>query len=230
MQLDILRSLCYNFSNAGDVLMNQSIRDWISCNRMQRQHLMSGAYAKTMVWPTAFKLAHERHWGQKRANNMTYLTHIASTVRILRSNGYADRDVILTIAALHDVVEDTNTTLAEIDEKFGATVAFGVDRLTEKDGLPKEEYFAGIFACPEAEVLGVPLVKLADRIDNLRTLTNFKNVDKVIRKIRETEEYICPHIAKYPILGCMLANELEVLKRNPSYAGHFEAKEFAVIR
>jgi (p)ppGpp synthase/HD superfamily hydrolase len=119
----------------------------------------------------ALRFAAERHHGQCMVeSDLPYLLHLTSVagevIAALPQEG-VDPDLAVTCALLHDTVEDTRTTVAEIVERFGPEVAEGVQALSKDPTLARELQMADslrrIRACPRA----VWLVKLADRVTNL---------------------------------------------------------------
>jgi hypothetical protein len=116
----------------------------------------------------AFRYAAFKHRDQKMGDGVTpYFSHVARVTWILRDLfGVHDQDVIVA-TILHDVVEDTSTTEAEIAAEFGPTAARYVSLLTKDESLPKKrrerEYDEKLKNAPEI----VKVAKLADIYDNL---------------------------------------------------------------
>ena len=144
----------------------------------------------------AYRLAEEAHTGQLRASGEPYFVHPYGVAMILTDLGL-DVD---TIAAglLHDVVEDTPVTLEEITDQFGAEIASlvdGVTKLSRFEFRTKEEQQAETYRkmfLAMAKDIRVILIKLADRLHNMRTLEHLKNPDKAIMKAKETLEIYAP--------------------------------------
>ena len=113
----------------------------------------------------ARSFATARHEGQ-RYGDQPYTVHLAATVAVLREYGIDDPELVCA-AWLHDVIEDTDATLAEVAARFGERVAALVAAVTDDDGdtraARKAEAYVRIAATP-----GATLVKLADRIANVR--------------------------------------------------------------
>lgn len=130
----------------------------------------------------AAEVATQAHHGQVRAGDGTvpYIAHPAEVAQILVQHGI-DRAPILAAAWLHDVVEDTALTLADLTS-FGPTVMDLVGRLTKRPGQSHADYYQRIWESREAT-----LIKLADRISNLRTYY-VKGLDKLQRYVAFTEQ------------------------------------------
>lgn len=144
----------------------------------------------------AFNVANEAHAGQKRKSGVDYIEHSLETAKILAEIGMESR----TIAAglLHDVPEDTTFTLEQVSKKFGVEVADLVDGVTKLGKIKlrgsREEYFLEnlrkMFLAMAADIR-VVIIKLADRLHNMRTL-NHLPVEKRERIARETMEIYAP--------------------------------------
>lgn len=136
-------------------------------------------------------MAEEAHKGQKRDEGTPYITHIVEVVKILKDEFMFDSYDYLTVAALHDVVEDTEYTYEDIKERFGTIIADYVNVLTKKDGQTMDQYIEGIHNFTYSNQ--VSMIKLADRLHNLRSLLNIQNNRKKLEKyILETEKYYLP--------------------------------------
>ncbi len=122
----------------------------------------------------AYSLAEAAHDGQLRSSGEKYITHPLSVASILLDY-CMDTDTICA-ALMHDVVEDTDTTLDEIRKKFGEDVALMVDGVTKIGQVPlntKEEQQAENIRkilMAMSKDIRVIIIKLADRLHNMRTL------------------------------------------------------------
>ena len=129
----------------------------------------------------AYALARQSHEGQHRYSGEPYIIHPICVARILAEMGMDKESVIA--ALLHDVVEDTDETLADITAKFGKTIAHLVDGVTKLGKVPlstKEEQQAENIRkmlLAMSQDIRVIIIKLADRLHNMRTL-NFKPEQK----------------------------------------------------
>ncbi|MFW6309009.1 MAG: RelA/SpoT family protein [bacterium] len=143
----------------------------------------------------AYEVARKAHQGQKRFSGEPFVNHPLGTADILADLGL---DIItITAALLHDVVEDTDIDIEEIEDEFGSEVAVlvdGVTKLTRLKVKSHEEYQAESLRkmfLAMAEDIRVVLIKLADRLHNMRTL-NYVGKDKQKQKARETIEIYGP--------------------------------------
>jgi guanosine-3',5'-bis(diphosphate) 3'-pyrophosphohydrolase len=142
----------------------------------------------------AVEFARRWHGEQKRPTGAPYLDHLLEAVEVLvRGAGIYDQD-ILCAAVLHDVVEDTPCTLAEVSEGFGPHVAELVGWVTipelepgEDKATVKEAYLRRL---PDAPVDALR-VKLADRASNVQTLRNLAPA-KQRAYYAQTVTYIVP--------------------------------------
>ena len=138
---------------------------------------MSEMYLKCLAF------AAEKHDGQRRATGESYITHPVAVAAILEAKGY-ENDNYMAVALLHDVLEDTNCKLQEIIDLTGDDwIAGRVVNLTKEKNYDMDEYVSRFYFDGIAK-----LVKLADRIHNLRTaiMMPLKFREKYIK---DTEKY-----------------------------------------
>ena len=123
---------------------------------------------------SAYQLAESAHAGQTRSSGEPYIIHPLAVADILLDLGM-DTDTIC-VGLLHDVVEDTDYTLDDIRKKFGQDVAVLVDGVTKLNRIPlfdKEQQQANNvrkILLAMSHDIRVMIIKLADRIHNMRTL------------------------------------------------------------
>ena len=151
--------------------------------------------ADLSVVERAFDLAVEAHADQTRASGEPYVTHPIASARILAELGIDP--VAVAAALLHDVPEDTEYRLADIEERFGAEIAQLVDGVTKLSKFSthsheqqQAENIRKMFLAM-AEDIRVVLIKLADRLHNMRTLAALPP-DKQQRIARQTMEIYAP--------------------------------------
>jgi len=177
-----------------------------------------------------YDFAEKAHCGQYRQSGDAYITHPLNVAYIL-AEMHADRDTICA-ALLHDILEDTNITKDLLEEKFNPTIANlvdGVTKLSKMNFTSKEEMqFANTrkIITGIIEDVRIIIIKLADRLHNMRTL-EFKSGFKQKENALETMEIFVP--LAYYIGAYQIKNELEDLSFkyiNPNlYCKIFKIKE-----
>lgn len=129
-----------------------------------------------MVWTQdaylrALRFAARAHGEQKTPTGLPYLAHVTAVamevIAGLRAEPGHDEELAVSCALLHDVVEDTPISLAEVEAAFGARVAAGVAALTKDPTLDKAAAMRDSLDRIAAGRVELALVKLADRITNL---------------------------------------------------------------
>jgi guanosine-3',5'-bis(diphosphate) 3'-pyrophosphohydrolase len=144
----------------------------------------------------AYVFSVAKHGSQKRASGDPYFSHPIEVAGLM-TDLKLDEDTIIT-ALLHDTVEDTLTTVEEIGAKFGEDVARlvdGVTKLSKIEAQTEDERAAENlrkFLLAISDDLRVLLVKLADRLHNMRTLHYIRSEDKRRRIARETMDIYAP--------------------------------------
>jgi guanosine-3',5'-bis(diphosphate) 3'-pyrophosphohydrolase len=154
----------------------------------------------------AYELAEAAHRGQMRDEGTPYILHPLRVAISLVDELGIHSPVLICAALLHDVIEDSNVTREQIAEAFGEEVARIVWLLTKFEGVSLPAYLAAICAAAET---GALLVKLCDRLDNLRFLSRSPKTEKKQRYIKATERYYLPLAARtnkylYEQLCCAL--------------------------
>ncbi len=143
----------------------------------------------------AYELAKKAHESQVRSSGDPYISHPIAVAVILVGLGM-DSDTIIG-ALLHDVVEDTSVTLEDIEKQFGADVAELVDGVTKLANIPyssrAEQQAENVrkMLLAMAKDVRVVIIKLADRLHNMRTL-DFRIPEKQRVKSLETMEIYAP--------------------------------------
>ncbi|MEM6907464.1 MAG: bifunctional (p)ppGpp synthetase/guanosine-3',5'-bis(diphosphate) 3'-pyrophosphohydrolase [Pseudomonadota bacterium] len=138
----------------------------------------------------------QKHGSQKRASGDPYFSHPVEVAGLM-TDLQLDQETIIT-ALLHDTVEDTLATIEDIEQLFGPEVARlvdGVTKLSKIEAMPENERAAENlrkFLLAMSEDIRVLLVKLADRLHNMRTLHFIKRPEKRQRIARETMDIYAP--------------------------------------
>ena len=177
----------------------------------------------------ALNFATEAHKDQKRASGEPYIIHPIAVADILMDYGL-DSDTIIA-ALLHDVIEDTTYTENDIKSKFGNGIyemVMGVTKLTRINvsndntatdiELAQAETIRKLFMAM-AKDIRVLLVKLADRLHNMRTL-EYQTQEKRLRKSRETLDIYAPLAGRLGISG--IKCELEDLSMKYLYPDDYK--------
>lgn len=120
----------------------------------------------------AATFAADKHRMQRRkdAEASPYINHPLALANILCSEGQVTDTNVLVAALLHDTVEDTQTTLEELERAFGPAVSSIVSEVTDDKSLPKDERKRLQVMMAASKSDPAKLVKLADKISNLRDL------------------------------------------------------------
>ncbi len=184
----------------------------ISFERLADKAKVSHPDADTDLLRRAYDFSATEHAGQTRRSGEPYVTHpleVASLVADMRLD-----DVAIAAGLLHDVVEDTLTSIDRVEELFGAEVAHVVEGVTKISTIPfssSEERQAENFRkmlLAMVDDIRVILVKLADRLHNMRTLDHMPE-DRRLKTAQETLDIYAPIAHR---LGMKkVKNELEEL-------------------
>ena len=144
----------------------------------------------------AYNFALEAHQNQKREEGVPYIIHPVAVAKILTDLKLDSATI--TTGLLHDTIEDTNVTYESVKKEFGEEVAdlddgdTKISKLEEKASTDsKAENFRKLILATSKDIR-VLLVKIADRLHNMRTIQHVKSKDKIIRKAKETMEIYAP--------------------------------------
>ena len=152
--------------------------------------------ADTRLIDAAYVMAMQAHGAQRRDNGDPYFSHPVAVADILAS--YRLDTASIATALLHDVIEDTPVKLPEIEARFGKEIAGLVDGVTkltrlelQSDRTKQAENFRKLVLAMSRDIR-VLLVKLADRLHNMRTLHFVRDQDRRKRIAGETMEIYAP--------------------------------------
>lgn len=140
-----------------------------------------------IVLMRALAFAASKHRDQRRKDPEAspYINHPIGLARVLADEGGVTDTAILCAALLHDTLEDTETTAGELAAEFGPVVAGIVIEVSDDKSLPKDERKRLQIAHAEGLSRRAKLVKLADKIDNLRDLANSPPSDWSLQRRQE---------------------------------------------
>ena len=152
--------------------------------------------ADTSRIDAAYRLAADAHRDQRRENGDPYITHPLAVAEVLA--GYRLDTASIVTALLHDTVEDTGLKLTEVERRFGPEVSGLVDGVTkltrlelQSDRSKQAENFRKLVLAMSKDIR-VLIVKLADRLHNMRTLRFKERAEGRTRIARETMEIYAP--------------------------------------
>ena len=157
----------------------------------KRRHPKSG----TATMTKAFEIARHAHSLQKRKSGEGYINHPLAVAKIVADIGLDE--ITVAAALLHDAVEDTEITIADVERDFGSEVAAIVDGVTKLERIHFDSQEAQQAATMRkmlvamAKDLRVLIIKLADRLHNMRTIATM-SVDKQQRIASETLDIYAP--------------------------------------
>ncbi len=156
--------------------------------------------ADTALIEDAYVVASQAHSSQIRDNGDPYITHPLAVADILTS--YRLDVPSICTALLHDTIEDTSVTLADIEKRFGPTIGGLVDGVTkltrlelQSDRTKQAENFRKLVLAMSRDIR-VLLVKLADRLHNMRTLGFVQKLERRQRIAHETMDIYAPLAAR----------------------------------
>ena len=160
----------------------------------------------------AKKFAQEKHKNQKRKDGVTpYSDHLEGVVNRLKNLGVTDKDV-LCAAWLHDIIEDTDVTFDQINERFGREVAVIVLSLSKDQNILKKDREIQYISQLKDASFQTKLIKLCDISANLKDLANApisktqknKQIKKILHYLRIIKNDIIENKSEYPKIQEMI--------------------------
>jgi (p)ppGpp synthase/HD superfamily hydrolase len=154
----------------------------------------------------AKKFAQEKHKNQKRKDGITsYSEHLEGVVNRLKNLGVTDKD-ILCAAWLHDIIEYTDVTFDQINERFGRDVAVIVLSLSKDQNIPRKDREIQYVNQLKDASFQTKIIKLCDISANLKDLANApisknqknKQIKKILHYLRVIKNDISENKSKYP--------------------------------
>jgi guanosine-3',5'-bis(diphosphate) 3'-pyrophosphohydrolase len=171
---------------------NKDIFDDDDKKRIQEEYdslvknlLRCGKHGDREMIDKAFKIANEAHWNMRRKSGEPYILHPIAVAKIVNQEiGLGAKSI--TTALLHDVVEDTDYSLEDVKRDFGPKIASLIDGLTKISGTYNKENSSSLKAenfrkmlLTLSDDLRVILIKIADRLHNMRTLDSMPEHKKM---------------------------------------------------
>jgi GTP diphosphokinase / guanosine-3',5'-bis(diphosphate) 3'-diphosphatase len=171
---------------------NKDIFDDEDKNRIQSEYeslvknlLRCGKPGDRELIDKAFKIANEAHWNMRRKSGEPYIIHPISVAKIVNQEiGLGAKSI--AVALLHDVVEDTEYSLEDVERDFDPKIASLIDGLTKISGTYNKENSSSLQAenfrkmlLTLSDDLRVILIKIADRLHNMRTLDSMPEHKKM---------------------------------------------------
>jgi len=186
--------------------------------------------ANTALMAKAYEVARVAHQSQTRKSGEGYINHPLAVAKIVADIGLDDTTI--AAALLHDAVEDTEITVADVDREFGAEVAAIVDGVTKLERIQFDSKEAQQAATMRkmlvamAKDLRVLIIKLADRLHNMRTIASMP-LEKQQRVANETLEIYAPLAHRLGMSG--LKQQLEDLAFASLYPKRYAELDHLVI-
>jgi (p)ppGpp synthase/HD superfamily hydrolase len=172
------------------------------------------------ICQTAWIFASRKHRSQlyPGSEQLPYLTHIGAVLLellpALRENAELDADTAICCALLHDTVEDTETTIEEIADKFGEKIAAGVSALTKVKSLKGEAATRDSLERIRRQPQEIWAVKLADRAANLQTPPKHWGREKRLSYAREGRLILDALGEASPCLSQLLARRINTWEKD----------------
>ncbi|WP_337867942.1 HD domain-containing protein [Meiothermus sp.] len=163
----------------------------------------------------ALAFAARAHQGQTiPGSDLPYVIHVVQVCMevMAASDEMVQADLAIQCALLHDTLEDTSTTFAQLQGAFGSEVAEGVQALTKNTHLTKDQAMLDSLQRIQTQPKEVWMVKLADRITNLQTPPHFWTSQKIALYRAEAEIILRELGPASPYLAQRLAQKIEAYR------------------
>jgi guanosine-3',5'-bis(diphosphate) 3'-pyrophosphohydrolase len=152
---------------------------------MKKNETMSQLKNIQSIYQETILFAAERHGEQKiPGSEIPYIVHVSNVCMEILFAATQTEDFNLPLAMqaalLHDVLEDTQTTEAELEDRFGKAVTDGVKALTKNESLPKDQRISDSLHRIKLQPKEIRAVKLADRITNLQPPPAYWSREKIL--------------------------------------------------
>ena len=173
--------------------MSEKLKYYQDCNELVELMKNSGRNYDYELIDRAYKFAEEMHGDQRRASGIPYILHPTTVACILVELGMDSESI--AAALLHDVVEDTPVTLEEVTKKFGSEIAILIDGVTKLGKIPyssrEEQQAENIrkMLIAMSNDIRVIIIKLADRLHNMRTIECMKEQHRRDKALEVMEVY-----------------------------------------
>ncbi|PZD74087.1 GTP pyrophosphokinase [Acaryochloris thomasi RCC1774] len=181
--------------NLATIPSDLQLPDWLQSCMIEVDGEAGKSPSDAQLICQAFQFGYQLHEGQRRASGEPYIAHPVAVAGLLRELGGSGS--MIAAGFLHDVVEDTDITLEQLEEDFGAEVRHlveGVTKISKFNFSTKTEREAENFRrmfLAMAQDIRVIVVKLADRLHNMRTLEHLP-LAKQRRIAQETRDVFAP--------------------------------------
>lgn len=159
----------------------------------------------------AYRFAAQAHQGQIfPGTDLPYLMHLSFVSMEVMAALKPQNNAVLALqsALLHDVIEDTSVTFAQIEDSFGKAVAEGVLALSKNLDLPKSEQMADCLQHIQSQPREIWMVKMADRISNLQAPPSYWRKEKIERYRAEAETIFAALQTASPTLAQRLRRKI----------------------
>ncbi|MGK0288624.1 MAG: (p)ppGpp synthase/HD superfamily hydrolase [bacterium] len=151
-------------------------------------------WSQDLYWQAWNFAAHAHHQQKYPGTDLPYIVHLGGVcMEVMTALSFEEVEVpslAVQCALLHDILEDTSVTYQELENKFGKTVADGVQALTKNESLEKSQQMQDSLQRIRLQPTEVWMVKLSDRISNLQTPPHYWPQEKIKNYWIEAKEIL----------------------------------------